>query len=100
MTCVSDDTAPKRLFSSRIVSPINRSGTGCPSLNRSGRRISKRRNLFGIGCRSFDDKRDSFTRQAAERGLRNEHPPVVPRLERKSAGEPAEATNFGRLVRK
>src|SRR5688572_29677820 len=94
MVCVSADTAPNCCSSSARVSAISSSGTAWPSLNRSGRRISKRRNVLLIGSRTVDDERDAFDRQVGQGGFGNDHLPTRPTLEGEAAGQVTESPSL------
>src|SRR5262245_60082842 len=100
MICVSDETAPNRCRSSSNVSATSSSGTGCPSLNRRGSRISKRRDELLIGRRAFDAETDSFHRQGGQGGLRDERFSACPALEREPPGQVTQGTAFRRGIRK
>src|SRR5437762_460401 len=97
MACVSDDTAPKRCSSSSNVSPISSFGIGWPSLNRSGRRISNRRNVPLISRRPLYRKRNPLDRQEWQRRFGDEHLTRRPALERKTARQKAQGLQL--LVR-
>src|SRR5439155_14810437 len=98
MICVSDETAPNCFSNSSNVSVTSASGTGCPSLNRRGRRISNRRDELLIRGRPLNDERDAFMGQERQGGFRHDHLTRGPALERESAGQEAQGTTLGGII--
>src|SRR5262249_56566179 len=72
ITCVSAETDPKRCRISRSVSPTSSSGTGWPSLNRRGSRISNRRSVLLIGGPPHDGKGYSLQGKGGQGGRRDD----------------------------
>src|SRR5262245_22336319 len=89
---------PNCFSNSSSTLTISSSGTGLPSLNSSGRRISNRRNSVLIGGRSLDGELDSLVRQMRQRFFRDHHLAVGPTFEGKSATEIAQSAAFGSVV--
>lgn len=87
MTWLSQETAPNRNSNSETVSMITSSGIALPSLNRRGRRISKRRYETVIGGRAMDSEFDSFSCQMSEGRFGHNHFARGPTLARKPANK-------------
>src|SRR5437016_14329752 len=100
IVCVSEETAPNCCRSSRIVSANKSSGTGLPSLNRCGRRISYRRCKLFIGGRSFDGERNSCECERCQCLLRHKRLARRPGLEGESAGQETQRLPFGARIGK
>src|SRR5262245_49008433 len=98
MICVSDDTAPKRCRKSSSVSPSNESGTGWPSLNRSGRRNSYLRSVVLIRRRPLRVERNAFEGQRGKRLGRDESFAAGETFEGEAAGQVAQRAALGRTV--
>src|ERR1051325_5629365 len=90
MTCVSAETAPNRWRNSSNVSATSESGTGEPSLNRSGIRISYRRCKVLIGGRAFDFERQVLAGQIGKNGFVQHQVAIVPALKGESTGQPTQ----------
>ena len=95
LVCVSHETAPNRSRSSSSVSAINSSGTGRPSLNRRGRRISNRRKTLLIGGAPLNRECHTFPGQSRKRRFRHQRVSVRVGLERKTTCEKTKRLAFG-----
>src|SRR5437867_4581624 len=99
MICVSHETAPKRCSSSSRVSVINSRGTGWPSLNFNGSRISQRRQSLICG-RTFHGEADFLLSQQSQDLFRQHHFAAGPTLEREPASQLSQCLAFGGFVGK
>src|SRR5688572_23712843 len=90
----SEETAPKRFRISIIVSAISSSGTGRPSLNRSGSRISYRRCIMLVSRRPLYPEGNPLARKVWQRAIGYHQITARPRLERKTSGEPPKRAAF------
>src|ERR1700682_3354938 len=69
MACLKKLAAPNWLPISLAASPSNSSGISRPSLNRTGKSTSKRRDLLLIGCLPPDGEDDVLVGQSGEGGF-------------------------------
>src|ERR1041385_2242281 len=99
ITWVSHEVAPKRSRKSRNTSAPKASGTGWPSLNRSGRKTSKRRNLVIRGG-TLNGEADAFSCEEGKRLIGHNRVTVRPTLERKPTDEVPQAPPFSLVVGK
>src|SRR5881396_1230653 len=98
MVWVSEEMEPKRRSSCSSKSAINSSGTGWPSLNLSGSRISKRRKDLLIRSRTFRGEGNPFHGEWTKSAFRHEHLAPSPTLERKAPSKPTQGPPLRILV--
>ena len=97
MACDSHETPPKRRWISMAASARNSRGTGRPSLNSNGKRISKRQHALMRGS-SLDRERDSFPRHRREGLFWNGHFAARPGVAREPPNEEAKRSLLSRFV--
>src|SRR5262245_19018435 len=98
MIWVSEETAPNRCSSSTSVLAIRVSGTGWPSLNRSGSRSSYLRSEVLIRGRSLRVERNAFQGERSESFRRDDHLARGETLEGEAAGKVAQGAMLRRRV--
>src|SRR2546430_4886481 len=99
IACGSHETPPKRRWISTAASARHARGTGRPSLNSNGKRISKRQYALMRG-RSLDRERDSFPRHRRESLFRDGDFAARPGVARKPPDKEAKRPLLSRFVGK